>query len=196
MFRRVLPSAYRTWTTLRRSPCSTRYLLTRRHLGTGIVIMELGDFLCGTIVASITRPAVVMRWTTFACFIAHRHKGASRSPDSVTPGKIVMGERQPRTNVFRDENGKLGGSSSCGIYLKTGFVNCCEVEVSPFAVSGQRPLSLTVRIDPTQFDSGHCLSNSSVGNSMSIDVPVGLEFVTRHGKVEINRFASRITTNV
>jgi hypothetical protein len=30
--------------------------------------------------------------------------------------------------------GNSAGSSSCVIYLKTGFSNCCEVEVSPFAV--------------------------------------------------------------
>ena len=37
MSRRVLPSAFRTWTTLRHSRCSIHYSLTRRRLGTRIV---------------------------------------------------------------------------------------------------------------------------------------------------------------
>jgi hypothetical protein len=54
-----------------------------------------------------------------------------------------MGERQPRANVFAMRTGNSAGSSSCVVYFKTGVSNCCEVEVSPFAVLGQMPLSLT-----------------------------------------------------
>jgi hypothetical protein len=39
----------------------------------------VGDFVMWDNRSSITRPAAVMRWTTFACFIAHRHKGTSGS---------------------------------------------------------------------------------------------------------------------
>ena len=90
-----------------------------------------------------------MRWTTFACFIAHRHKGTSHSPDSVTAGRIIGGERQVsgfRIDLFagQPEQSQIfkfwspnpfGWTSLCEQLLKFfSFVGVGERRVNSFAV--------------------------------------------------------------
>jgi hypothetical protein len=100
-----------------------------------------------------------MRWTTFACFIAHRHEETSRSPDPVTAGRIIMTNaiRARMSAAMRTGTRRVGppASSPSRPAFPTA-VNWSAASCSPRSEAA----SLTVRIDPTKL-TGRVPLNSS-----------------------------------